>query len=514
MTQSRSDTVSANQWPAPDNSLLIDWISERTGLAFRSQRHTASNIISEYMQRAGLKTPRQCRERLESDQAAFDDLIGELTIGETYFYRDEKQFDLIAGEFLDGMKTIRPDDHRLRFWSAGCASGEEAWTLAAVLSEAGLSSRSHILGTDISRTSLARARAGEYGVWSLRGTAGERMRKWGTHSDRKFEVAERLRSMVSFEYLNLAADQYPSFASKTNGLDLILCRNVLIYFNAETIQAVASRLYRCLAPGGWLITGVSDRSLADYAPFEVLMRDCGQVYVRPDPYATLPSLQTQSSSDQLHSPPERSLTPGTISQPHQAETAPPPPPVPPSASHPINETQPRRGQIEKVSVIETVERALARGDYSRVLELTDEQTSSTQCCILRVRALANLDTEQAEVFCRAAVDQHKVSVELHYLHSILLAELDRHADAVAAARNAVFLDQKLIVGHLALGSALEQLGNVDHARRSFRNAKSLSENWSEDEPIPCSDGESADRLAESAARHLALLEPDDQSSHY
>ena len=112
-----------------ETEALIDWISQQTGLSFRSQRDSAAEIINRYIQRSNSGPAAACRQKLESNQAAFEDLVGELTIGETYFYRDEKQFELIAGEFLDVMQASRPDDHRLRAWSAGCASSDDAWTL-------------------------------------------------------------------------------------------------------------------------------------------------------------------------------------------------------------------------------------------------------------------------------------------------------------------------------------------------------------------------------------------------
>jgi chemotaxis protein methyltransferase CheR len=495
---------------AGETDSLIDWISQQTGLSFRSQRESAAEIINRYVQRSNSGTPAACRKKLESDQAAFDDLVGELTIGETYFYRDEKQFGLIAGEFLDVMQANRPDDHRLRAWSAGCASGEEAWTLASVFTNAQLGDRADVLGTDISQSSLTRARAGEYGSWSLRGSAGEKMRRWGTESERRFTVADRLRPLVTFEYLNLAADQYPSFTSKTVGLDLILCRNVMIYFDRATIQSVAEKLFQCLSPGGWLITGASDPPLADYAPFKLLMRDCGQVYVRPAPCkAESPQSGTRSSAGNHNGSPNKGDGEATVSGQSRLDRQ--------NRQRPsIEKTHSRdqqsrhvaqqRAKVQVEPACERASRSLSQGNYQHVLDETDKHFDDIRCCLLRVRALANLDTEQAADFCSEATTKHQVSAELHYLHAILLTELALYSEAATAARSAVFLDQNLIVGHLALGSALERLGKTAGARRSFRNARRLSENWPENQPVPCSDGESAFRLAESAARHLALLD--------
>ena len=507
MNQSRPGAATTPLTDETDS--LIDWISQQTGLSFRGQRESAVEVINRYVQRSNSGTTAACRQKLQSNQAAFDDLVGELTVGETYFYRDEKQFEVIAGEFLNVMQASRPGDHRLRAWSAGCASGEEAWTLASVFTNARLSDRADVLGTDISQSSLTRARAGEYGSWSLRGTAGEKMRRWGTESNRRFTVADRLRPLVTFEYLNLAADHYPSFTSKTVGLDLILCRNVMIYFDRETIQSVAAKLFQCLSPGGWLMTGASDPPLADHAPFIVLMRDCGQIYVRPDhSESTSPEIETRSSSDSSKALPTTAHTEGTASGPSRLDNQERqrPPTHEALGGQQFRHVTPKRVAERAEPPHEQAARCLSQGNYQQVLAATNDHSDDVRCCVLRVRALANLDTEQAEEFCSEATAKHQVSPELHYLHAILLTELARYSEAATAARSSVFLDQTLIVGHLALGSALERLGETAGARRSFRNACRLSENWPPNQPVPCSDGESAARLAESATRHLALLD--------
>lgn len=523
MTQSRAASTSASS----DIDSLVDWISSQTGLSFRNQRETATETVRQFTKHLFAGSVSKCRSRLENDQAAFDDLIGELTIGETYFFRDEQQFELIADEFLNVMKTDRPAEHRLRLWSAACASGEEAWTLAAVLTRAGLGKSAHVLGTDISRVSLAKAREGSYGKWSLRESCGERMRPWVTEAGRRFEISDRLRSMVSFEYLNLAADQYPSFSSRTNGLDLILCRNVLIYFDKATVRSVAERLFQCLAPDGWLMTGASDPVLTEFAPFEVQMRDCGHVYVRPkyggdaadesshsmrpvenqrspasglstasspdvrigrSHQSAIPSEQRASRFDDASGKRSSSRSVERLIQGRQSSTS--------SAN---NESK------SEAAPLEAAQRALEQGDLDRVLELTRDSLDDLPCSVIRVRALASLNTEEAAACCADVVRRHRVSPELNYLHAILLSELDRDTAAAAAARSAVFLDQKLIVGHLALGNAQERLGQIAAARRSFRNALKLAETWPANQPVPCSDGESAERLAQSAARHIALL---------
>lgn len=258
--------------------------------------------------------------------------------------------------------------------------------------------------------------------------------------------------------------------------------------------------------------GASDPPLAEYAPFEVLMRDCGQVYVRPEQLAPTGADDSRAESSRLPVTSSRAKRPAGAQSMRLQRT---------SADRPVRQRQnlanefPQRVRQAGVGCdeectdpLETVQRALAKGEYERVLALTSEQLNDATCCILRVRALASLDTAKAEAFCRQALSQHRVSKELHYLQAILLTELARYGDAMTSARSAVYLDQNLIVGHLALGCALERLGQTAAACRSFRNAQRLSEAWPIDQPVPFADGESAERLAESASQHLAILSGD------
>jgi chemotaxis protein methyltransferase CheR len=469
---------------------LLDWVTSQTGLSFRGQRESATDILRRAIKRSCDIDADGLRRRLAADRAAFDDLIGELTIGETYFFRDRGQFELIANDFFQHVDRIRPAHHQIRIWSAGCASGEEAWSLAVLLAESGLSHRGRVLGTDISRPSLRRAQLGQYKEWSLRGDAMKRMRPWANADDGVYTIVPQLRPLVSFEYLNLAEDTYPSFATNTIGMDLILCRNVLIYFNQETITRVAQRLFRSLRPGGWLIAGASDPPLHRYAPFEVSSTAIGSLYVRPDS-GPLPAVTSRGDCE----PSDRRLPSSPAVRPQvqgDGDVDRPPP------------SRQEHYEVVAKQVDQGIE-ALRLGNYDRVLDLTEGRIDDDRLCALRVRALANLDVEQAEAFCRRALTEHRLSTELNYLYTVLLTELSRYQEAAAAAKRLVFLDHELAVGHMALGTTLHRLGNLDGARRAFRTAQRICQSQPTHALVPLADGEQAGRLAESAARHLSLL---------
>jgi chemotaxis protein methyltransferase CheR len=150
--------------------------------------------------------------------------------------------------------------------------------------------------------------------------------------------------------------------------------------------------------------------------------------------------------------------------------------------------------------------ALAAGAYREAVEALRELDADAQACALRVRALANLEVGEAERSCRAALQLHPLSIELHYLHAILLIAQVRLHDAIRAARRIVYLDRGSALGYVMLGRLLGRTGDIAGARRAYRNARHLLVAQPPDAVVPLADGERAGRLGELAAMELALLD--------
>jgi len=170
-----------------------------------------------------------------------------------------------------------------------------------MLAEEQLASNAYVIGTDLSRERLRVAQRGRYRAWSMRGVRDEVVSRYFTKKRDYFELSPAIRNMAEFRYLNLDFDNYPSPALGVWGMDLILCRNVLIYFDIETVASVAEKLLASLNDHGWLFLGASDPMLADLVECEVVMTSSGLAYRRPradaaprprlrPPEGTLPSL--------------------------------------------------------------------------------------------------------------------------------------------------------------------------------------------------------------------------------
>jgi chemotaxis protein methyltransferase CheR len=238
---------------------IAELVRRKTGIAVPAARQPALRAAVGRVA-AGLDTGTFLR--VLSDPARGRDLverlIDEVTTQETAFVRDRGQLDTIPWQGLQ-RSALAAGSATIRVWSAGCATGEEPYTLALLADEALGPSRApaDVLGTDISGAALAAAAVGRYGGRAVRSLpAPERDRYLRQQPDGSYLVGERLRGLVRFRRHNLARDPHPPPGEA--GFDLIVCRNVLIYFEQPLASAVIDALERSLRPGGVLMLGAAD----------------------------------------------------------------------------------------------------------------------------------------------------------------------------------------------------------------------------------------------------------------
>ncbi|MDZ5474109.1 protein-glutamate O-methyltransferase CheR [Bacillus sp. 31A1R] len=183
---------------------------------------------------------------LEESKSEWDQLVELLTINETYFYREEKQLTVLRDYIL-------PQHHQpLKIWSAACSTGEEPYSLAIVLSQSDV--KGQVTGTDINKRVLEAASNGVYNKRSLsfRRIPPQWLSTYFDESENEYSVKESIKELVEFKYLNLLDEK--SMQNQQN-YDVIFCRNVLIYFDAETVEKVVRYFYHSLKKGGYLFLG-------------------------------------------------------------------------------------------------------------------------------------------------------------------------------------------------------------------------------------------------------------------
>ncbi|MFT4059732.1 MAG: CheR family methyltransferase [Legionella sp.] len=189
------------------------------------------------------------------------DLACAITVGESYFFRDKNQMHLLEKIILPQLIAQNKNSATLKIWSAGCSSGEEIYTLAMLLSELMPNIETwdlQLLATDINPNALKKARAGVYTQWSMRSITDYYIQRYFMVSGSTYMLSPKICKMVRFNYLNLSDNSYPSVLNGINDIDLILCRNVLIYFDDDSVAQIMKRLSSCMAKNAYLLLGASD----------------------------------------------------------------------------------------------------------------------------------------------------------------------------------------------------------------------------------------------------------------
>jgi chemotaxis protein methyltransferase CheR len=183
-------------------------------------------------------------------------------IGETFFFRDKGLFSLLKSLILPELIAKRKKQRTLRLWSAGCSTGEEPYSIAIILDELLPRRKDNealwdilILGTDVNKEAVEKAKKGTYGQWSFRMVSPHLQTRYFTTEKDKWTINESIRNMVEFRTGDLLEDSFPNSASEIHDMDIILCRNVFIYFNREAISIVLEKFIGTLNEGGYLITG-------------------------------------------------------------------------------------------------------------------------------------------------------------------------------------------------------------------------------------------------------------------
>ncbi|MEW5772000.1 MAG: CheR family methyltransferase [Thermodesulfobacteriota bacterium] len=495
----------------PDDALLgrlSATVAARLGLSIPRKRWgILRKVLLSLGAEFGLPDPVDCANRLLAPEASagmLQALAERLTVGETYFFRDEAFLaDLERHVLAPLIERRRGGEQRLRIMSAGCASGEEAYTLAILLNRL-LPDRTgwkvSILGVDVNAQALDKARTGTYTAWSFR-RVGERRRDahFLREHGRRWRIRPELRAMVSFLRLNLAEDRYPSTVNGTAGMDLVLCRNVLMYFVPEAAAEVVGRLRDCLVPGGVLALAASEMILARVPGLEPSGHPGFMVRTDRSPGAGAPVpadvfLSVLPPADlSASAPPPPSLAPA----PARAAPAPRPPEGPPSPPPPAAGSLLQAAQEHYSAGRYAAAAAAAEGFASDPASAADADWA--RAVYILARALANLNEyARADQTVLRAIARDKLNPGLRYLRaSILLEEgrKERTSEAKEELRRALYLDPRHAPAHFLLGNIARDEGRRDAARRHFANAREIVRGMAQDQELAETGGMSAGGLA-------------------
>jgi chemotaxis protein methyltransferase CheR len=438
-----------------------------------------------------------------------------LTVGESFFFRNEFHFRALRKEVLPTVFRENAERREVRVWSAGCATGEEPYSLAILLEQL-FAEQSifdppwsvSILGTDLNPTYLRRAREARYRTWSFRNTQIHRDPRLFCAEEEFYRLNSRLSRQVHFLYLNLVKDVYPSPLNGTLGLDLILFRNVAIYLKPEVTAAVVQRLYQSLRPGGWLLPGETEVSFIEKDLFEVHRFEQATFLRKPSagsthwqtqvPFALLPIQAFQgflatSPVDEL--PPK----PAMISRPRLRGFPDSLSPTPgmlgraaPVASRAV------AVPTERPSDTCDIEALLAGGRFLEAGRRIDRITDLGLRVDLRIRQaqalLASAETHQAREVLETCCKEQPLSLEAYLLHAGIVDEAGDLETAERGYRRALYIDRNCAIVHFLLASVRRRQGDYVGAIQCLDNTLKLLDGKDSEEPVEYGDGICCGRL--------------------
>jgi chemotaxis protein methyltransferase CheR len=264
--------------------LLRDLVHEHCGLTFGDEtRYLLERRLGPRLEALGLGGFGEYHRFLRYDpgrEAELDEAVDLLTTNETYFYREPFQLNAFGREILPACARSLAKERRLRILSAGCSTGEEAYTLAVMVRDSRLFEGwdVEIVGSDISRRCLAAARAGSYGEHAFRNPEAAPMRRWFRLRGGKWVIDDAVKRMVRFTRENLLD---PGALASVSKLDVLFCRNVMIYFDLPARRRVLRKFHQAMREGAWLLLGHSESLLNVTADFEIVHLESDLVYRKP-----------------------------------------------------------------------------------------------------------------------------------------------------------------------------------------------------------------------------------------
>ena len=408
-------------------------------------------------------------------------LASYLTVGETYFFRAKPDFNALENHILPELINLRKDKGKcLRIWSAGCSTGEEPYSLAILIHKLIPDLKDWnitILATDINTRSLVKAEKGIYSNWSFRNNP-EWLKKiyFAPLPDGGYQIIPNIKDMVTFSYLNLAKDTYPALLNNTNGMDIIFCRNVLMYFTPELAQRVINNLHGSLIEKGWLVIPPIETNPGISSKFD-----------RVDFSGTI-SHQKREEVDQ-----------------QKLKAAELPLPVPMGKDlkkypKPQQIRSPQKSEISPDIYQQALE--LYKGhQYSEainiILELPPEKQNTPKVITLLTRAYANQGKLSSGLECiDKGIRENILNPQMHYLRATILQELNLNEEAIQSLKKTIYLDPNFILAYFTLGWIAHRNNRKQESQQYFKNALRLLDDMDKGEIVLELEGMTANRLKE------------------
>jgi len=405
-----------------------------------------------------------------------------LTIGETYFFRDINSFKVLEEVIFPSIINKRSNDRNIRVWCGACCTGEEPYSVAILLHQLIPNLKDwkiSLLGTDINTLFLQKTKQARYKEWSFRSEIPELKKRYFTkNSDGQYLLNPEIKNMVDFFYLNLVDDKYPSLTNGTNGIDVILCNNVFIYFSEQQIANVTKKLAQALIEGGYLIVASIESSFIQHPD------------LRPCRIGNTIVFKKESSSNIKTIPQTTSSTALTINHTPAFKAI---------ASSEIKLASPSTSNLDILKlwyleghykmVIEFIEKLLKNENETEFLK------NHSQEILLLIQSLANqVKLSQALNWCDKAIEINKIDPAPCYLKALILQELHDEQGSIHFFQRTLYLNPNFALAEFSLAVLLSRKGVNPEAKHHFKNTLKILESHHPSDILWEADAMSAEKL--------------------
>lgn len=467
----------------PSQAMLAAFIEKETGLHYSEEKYPElERGLKAVSAELGFDSYYSFLQSIDLENPSRDliNLITrELTIGETYFFREPASFNALSNVVLPELIEKKGDDKRLRIWSAACCTGEEVYSIAiSVLDFLGAEAKNwriEILASDVNPDFLQAAQRGEYTSWSFRNTASpSQYEKWITKFDDIVRIKGILKKYIRFEKINLKTDVYPSLLNGTSSQDIIFCRNVFIYFNDELRTEIIRSFYNCLNEGGALFLGLTELPYMSDSRFR-------QRIFKDSIFFTRGSVLENPKKNQ--------------SSAAGKEKAPSKKPEPRVTVPPVNVTL----QLKHEPGFSDIEDKFIMGDYKSVIEAFENALNTSpgikfkpefnRMRFLYVSSLANTgNLQKAADECARIIEFDKLNHISYFVYSKILLEQGLADKALEMLNKSLFLNQVYPAAYFLMFVIYKKLNKVSEAEKYYRIVKKMILDYDEDTIIDGLDG--------------------------
>ena len=429
---------------------MRDLIESRCGLRFDdSQRGSLSSSVAARMQLLGLINEDEYLDRLRGAvptlvETELRNLLNLVTVTETCFFRDAAQFSLFREHIVPTLMAERAANghgsKKIRIWSAGCSTGEEAYSLAITLDAMGIF-RSHpdwlieIIGTDLNTEALERARCAVYTERAVRQVPGRLLDEYFVRDAKTFTLKDAIKARVTFEFGNLARTPMPS----TGPQDVVFCKNVAIYFSDDVTRKLIGGLRDTLTPGGYLLMGHAESLWQMSDIFSLVERDRTFCYKKSGP-VTKPIVSGSRT------------------------------PVRPKADTTADRSVPPDPSAQYDSCLA----AFRAGDWDAAEFALNALVASCPTFAPALLLLGGVYAhrgrfDEAMRQAQAVLKVSDLEPRAHLLLGMIAERRRRPDEALQSLRRALYLDDSLALAHFWLGNLYRERGDVARARQEYEN---------------------------------------------